>query len=139
MENCIFCGIVRGDISSYTIYKSEMATAFLDINPVTMGHTIVIPNKHFERLETINDEKVLKGLMNVIVKVSNLLITSGICTDFTILSDNGENAKQSIMHTHFHIIPRHSNEKIDLILPTNKEIASAENLKSTYDRLIKSL
>ncbi|WP_081755856.1 HIT domain-containing protein [Paucisalibacillus sp. EB02] len=51
MENCIFCRIVREEVFSYTIYKDEVATAFLDINTVALGHTLVIPNKHFNRLE----------------------------------------------------------------------------------------
>ncbi|MGJ9458977.1 HIT domain-containing protein [Oceanobacillus sp. CF4.6] len=139
MEDCIFCGIVREEISLYTIYKDEIATAFLDINPVALGHTLVIPNKHFNRLDTVNDEEVMKRLMNALIKVSNLLITSDICTDFTILSDNGVNAQQDIMHTHFHIIPRHHNEKIELKLATNKEVANAKNLKYTYNHLKKSL
>ncbi|MGE7981363.1 HIT domain-containing protein [Solibacillus sp. NPDC093137] len=139
MENCIFCGIVRGELSSYTIFKDEKVTAFLDINPVAMGHILVIPNKHFERLDTINDEEIMKGLMNALIKVSNLLIASGICNDFTILNDNGLNAQQDIMHTHFHIIPRHHNEKIELKLPTDKEVANSETLKYTYSLLKQSL
>lgn len=51
MNNCIFCKIVKGEAPSYTIYQDEVATAFLDINPVTMGHILVVPNKHFNRLD----------------------------------------------------------------------------------------
>ena len=139
MGNCIFCKIVSGDISSYTIYKNEIATAFLDINPVASGHTLVIPNIHFNRLDSIDDEEVMKGLMNAIIKVSNSLVASGICTDFTILSDNGVQAQQDIMHTHFHIIPRHKNEIIELDLPTNKKAANENNLKCIYNLLKISL
>ena len=135
MENCIFCGIVRGELSSYTIFKDEIVTAFLDINPVALGHILVIPNKHFTRLDTINDEEIMKGLMNAIIKVSNQLVASGICNDFTILNDNGINAQQDIMHTHFHIIPRHRNENIELNLPTDKDVANTEKLKYAYNLL----
>lgn len=136
MNNCIFCKIANGEAPSYTIYQDEVATAFLDINPVTLGHIVVIPNKHFNRLDSINDEDVMKGVMKVIINVSNLLITSGICSDFTLLQDNGEYAQQDIMHTHFHIIPRHHNEKIKFQLPTDKEISNDNKLKYTYDLLI---
>ncbi|WP_081755857.1 HIT domain-containing protein [Paucisalibacillus sp. EB02] len=81
----------------------------------------------------------MKGLMNALIRVSNILVTSNICTDFTILSDNGANAKQDIMHTHFHIIPRHLNEEIELELPTNKEVANVGCLENTYNLLKKSL
>ena len=139
MKSCIFCKIVREEIPSYTLYKDQVVTAFLDVNPVALGHTLVIPNRHFDRLDTVHDEEVMKGLMNALIKVSNLLVTSDISTDFTILSDNGVNAQQDIMHTHFHIIPRHHNEKIELKLPTNIEVANADNLKNTYNLLIKYL
>ena len=102
---------------------------------MAIGHILVIPNKHFTRLDTINDEEIMKGLMNALIKVSNQLIASGICNDFTILNDNGINAQQDIMHTHFHIIPRHRNEKIELKLPTDKDAATTEKLDYTYTLL----
>lgn len=135
MGNCVFCGIVKKEISSYIIYKDEVVTAFLDINPVALGHTLVIPNEHFNRLDTIKDGEVMKSLMHALIKVSNLLINSGVCMDFTILSDNGVSAQQDIMHAHFHIIPRHDNEKIELKLPTNKEASDEEDLKYIYTLL----
>ena len=135
MKNCIFCKIVNEELPAYVLFKDEQVTAFLDINPVALGHTLVIPNKHSNRLDHINDEEIMKGLMNALIKVSHLLLASGICTDFTILSDNGKNAKQDIIHTHFHVIPRFQNEKIQLKLPTNKEIATREKLNETYTLL----
>ncbi|MCJ2145784.1 HIT domain-containing protein [Bacillus sp. B19-2] len=53
MDKCIFCEIVSQKISSYEVYKNDDVTAFLDINPVTSGHTLIIPNKHIERLDHI--------------------------------------------------------------------------------------
>ena len=137
MEQCIFCGIVKKEKSAYIIYEDEIVTAFLDINPIALGHTLVIPNKHFARLDAINDEKVMQGLMSALVKVSNMLVKAGLCEDFTVLNDNGVNAQQDIMHIHFHIIPRHRNENIELKLPTNKEIATKEKLLFAYN-LIKN-
>lgn len=139
MEHCIFCGIVSKEISSYILCEDEFTTAFLDINPVAMGHTLVIPNRHFGRLDAIDDKEVMQGIMKTLIKVSNLLITAEVCHDFTILSDNVFHAQQDIMHAHFHIIPRHHNEKIDLKLPTHEEFATAEELKSTYNLLRKQL
>src|SRR5690625_6598802 len=78
MDKCIFCKVVKGEIPSYTLYQDDIATAFLDINPVTIGHILVIPNKHFRRIDSIKDENVMKGLMNAIIEMANLLIKSGI-------------------------------------------------------------
>lgn len=137
VEQCIFCGIVKKEKPAYIIYEDEMVTAFLDINPIALGHTLVIPNKHFARLDAINDEKVMQGLMSALVKVSNMLVKAELCEDFTVLNDNGVNAQQDIMHIHFHIIPRHPNENIELKLPTNKEIATKEKILFAYN-LIKN-
>lgn len=135
MDKCIFCKVVKGEIPSYTLYQDDMATAFLDINPVTTGHILVIPNKHFRRIDSIKDENVMKGLMNAIIEMANLLVKSGICRDYTVLQDNGINAQQDIMHTHFHIIPRHHNEKVQFHLPTNEKESSENSLNHTYNRL----
>lgn len=135
MRNCLFCKIVRDESPSYKIYQDEITTAFLDINPVSLGHILVIPNKHFDRLDLINDQKVMAGLMNTIIKVSKLLISSGICRDFTLLQDNGPNAQQDIMHTHFHIIPRHNEERVKFQLPTDIRHSDEESLAYTYNLL----
>ena len=47
MDNCIFCKIVKGEIPSYTIYEDEIVKCFLDINPLSTGHTLIVPKKHF--------------------------------------------------------------------------------------------
>lgn len=135
MESCLFCQIVKGESSAFTLYKDEIATAFLDVNPVTLGHVLVIPNKHYQQLHLIKDEEIMKRLMNVIIKVTNQLIKSGICRDYTILQDNGVNAQQDIMHAHFHIIPRHRDETVRFHLPADNKISSKESLKLVYNLL----
>ena len=54
MDNCIFCKIINGEIPSYTIYEDDIVKVFLDINPETIGHMLIIPKKHFECLEDID-------------------------------------------------------------------------------------
>lgn len=135
MGNCVFCSIVKGESPSYTLYQDDVGTAFLDINPVTSGHILVIPNQHYRRLDSIQDENVMRGVMHVIIKMATLLIDSGICKDYTLLQDNGVNAQQDVMHAHFHIIPRHHGEKVEFHLPTNEQDASEASLMHTYDFL----
>ncbi|WP_259331040.1 HIT domain-containing protein, partial [Bacillus sonorensis] len=64
MDKCIFCDIVRQKISCFEIYKNDFVTAFLDINPISYGHTLIIPNNHIERLDHLNDPSLSKALMN---------------------------------------------------------------------------
>lgn len=135
MGNCILCQIVKGERHSYTLYQDETVTAFLDINPVTAGHSLVVPNKHFARLDKIEAISIMQGLMNGVIKVANLLIHSDICNDYTVLQDNGVNAQQDIMHAHFHIIPRHHDESIEFHLPTDEQCSNKDNLTHTYHLL----
>ena len=79
--NCIFCKIINGQIPSYKIYEDDMVYAFLDINPDSAGHTLIIPKKHFQDLSDIDDATLnhimkikilLKHSTNVALKMFNL-------------------------------------------------------------------
>jgi histidine triad (HIT) family protein len=108
--DCIFCKIVKGEIPCYKIYEDEYCLAFLDINPLTKGHTLVIPKKHYARIDEMPEEDFLnfcKGLKKVID-----LIKENISSDFNIIVNQGKMAGQEIFHLHVHIIPRYGNENI---------------------------
>lgn len=102
---CLFCKIAEGSIPSYKIYEDEKVMAFLDINPVSKGHTIVIPKHHCEHVLDCNDE-VYSHLMLVTKKLAmnelKVLNADGI----NLLTNCKEAAGQSVPHFHFHIIPR---------------------------------
>ncbi|ASB89192.1 HIT domain-containing protein [Bacillus sonorensis] len=136
MDKCIFCDIVRQKISCFEIYKNDFVTAFLDINPISYGHTLIIPNNHIERLDHLNDPSLSKALMNSLINVPQILINSGVCEDYTILSDNGHFAQQDIKHLHFHVIPRHVNEKLEFKLDTDYTAANKNNLLSLWKNIV---
>ncbi|WAA08923.1 HIT family protein [Fervidibacillus albus] len=133
--SCIFCKIINGKAPAYIIYKNEYVTAFLDINPMTYGHTLVVPNEHIPRLDMIKDEKISRFLMEGIIDVSHLLIKAGICESFSLLQDNGTEAEQEMEHVHFHIIPRYRGDGLDWNLKTNKELAKEKNLKKAWESI----
>ncbi|MEH6972477.1 MULTISPECIES: HIT domain-containing protein [Bacillus] len=137
MDKCIFCDIVSQKVSCFEIYKNDFVTAFLDINPISCGHTLIIPNLHIERLDQINDPSLSNALMNSLINVPQILINSGICKDYTILSDNGHFAQQDIKHLHFHIIPRYMNEKFELKLDTDYTAAKKNNLLSVWKNIVR--
>ncbi|MGP3607648.1 HIT family protein [Anoxybacteroides rupiense] len=135
MKKCVFCEIVNGTSPCYEVYKDDYVTAFLDINPVSIGHTLIVTNKHIERLDNIKDNQIANALMNSLIIVSKKLIKSSICKDFTVLQDNGYWAQQDIKHIHFHIIPRHKDEKIVLKLETDFVAAENKNLLKTWEKI----
>ena len=104
MENCIFCKIINKEIPASVIYEDADTLAFLDISPVNLGHTLVIPKKHFKNiLETPED--VMAHMMKIVKKVSHgleALKPDGI----NIKMNNREAAGQDVFHSHIHIIPR---------------------------------
>jgi len=110
MENCVFCKIVRGEIPNYTVYEDEFVLAFLDINPCTKGHTVVVLKNHKETLEEY-EEKDLTTLFPVIQKVVKKLGEKLGVKDYTIGMNNGSLAGQLVPHMHIHIIPRYEGDR----------------------------
>lgn len=105
MEECIFCKIVKGEIPCFKIYEDEKVIAFLDINPVSEGHTLVIPKRHAANLWEIQEEDltaVHKASKKVVQAMEEVLKPDGVAC----LQLNGRGVNQVVMHYHFHLIPR---------------------------------
>ena len=107
--DCIFCKIIKGEIPSYKIYEDEYTYAFLDINPVSEGHTIVIPKKHVVNILDA-DNKTLSHVISTIKFISNHYVDDLKFDGVNVLNANNKAAEQSVFHLHFHIIPRHEND-----------------------------
>ncbi len=113
MKNCLFCKIIKGEISSYKIYEDEKTVAFLDVNPISRGHTLVIPKKHAKNLFDISKEDLI-AVSVTIKKVAQILKDKLGADGINVLQANEEIAGQSVFHIHFHITPRYKNDKIHL-------------------------
>ena len=114
MENCIFCKIIKGEVPCYKIYEDEKVLAFLDINALSKGHTLVIPKKHAENIFEIEPEE-LEALILVVQKLSKRIKERLSPQGINILQRNGEGAGQEVLHFHFHIVPRYADDTV--ILP----------------------
>ncbi|MBL7051473.1 MAG: HIT family protein [Nanoarchaeota archaeon] len=110
-NECIFCKIIKGDIPSNKIYEDDYAFAFLDINPSTEGHTLVIPKKHYKNISDIPTEDLSK-FMKSLQKVAKGLLKFG--NGLNILQNNGETAGQIVFHMHFHLIPRREGDGVSI-------------------------
>ena len=104
-NNCIFCAIAAGEIPSFKVYEDELVLAYLDINPFSKGHTLVIPKAHSEGLLD-TDDRTLQDVIVRVKKVAAQLKAKLGCDGFNIMQNNGEAAGQTVRHVHFHIVPR---------------------------------
>jgi len=111
--DCIFCKIINNEIPSYKIYEDEKILAFLDINPVNPGHTLVITKKHFKNMEEIPEEE-LCFLIKAVKKIGKAIKEGLEVKGYNINENNDKIAGQVIPHIHFHIIPRNENDNLHL-------------------------
>ncbi len=109
MNDCLFCKIVAGEIPSQKIFEDENFLAFLDINPVNLGHTLVIPKKHSRNILEM-DDKLLGEMMILVKKLTNHIKDNLNADGINIMSNNEAEGGQIIFHTHIHIIPRFSGD-----------------------------
>lgn len=106
MEDCIFCKIVKGEIPCFKVYEDDKVLAFEDINPIDLGHTLIIPKNHAENLFEIPDEDLAAihlAAKKIAMGIREALNPTGIAC----LQLNGKGANQVVMHYHFHLVPRH--------------------------------
>lgn len=102
---CIFCKIVRGEVSSKKVYENAGALAFLDISPLSDGHMLVVPKKHFGQVHEMDAES-WKAVADALAHVSKRLVDRLGTENYNILQNNGKLAHQAVMHVHFHVIPK---------------------------------
>lgn len=105
MQHCIFCQIARGDAPSWKVMENERACAFLDINPASRYHTLIIPKNHAENIYEIPEED-LREVITLVKKVADLYREKLGINNVQIISNSGRAAQQDVFHIHFHIVPR---------------------------------
>jgi histidine triad (HIT) family protein len=109
--DCIFCKIIAGQIPCYKVYEDRSVIAFLDINPVGEGHTLVVPKEHFEKFDECSSGAVA-AIGSVLSKISSAVVAATEADGYNLLCNNGIAAGQLVGHVHFHIIPRNSGDGI---------------------------
>jgi histidine triad (HIT) family protein len=108
-EGCLFCKIIAKEVTAQIVYEDAETVAFLDINPNSHGHTLVIPKDHFENIYTLPQETLCK----VMLTAQKVAVAAKIATQadgINIAMNNEPAANQEIFHAHIHIIPRHNND-----------------------------
>ena len=129
MSDCIFCKIIAGQIPSHKVYEDERVYAFLDIGPLSDGHTLIIPKRHFVTLDELPDD-VAAACGLAAKKIGAAVAASIDCTGWNVLQNNGQVAGQVVMHVHFHIIPRNEGDGLGYRWPAGKlDADAADRLK----------
>ena len=135
-KNCIFCKIVRKEVPASIIYEDSEVMAFLDIRPLSEGHTLIIPKEHYETIFDIPEDllmQVHKAAKHIAVAVKVGVNANGI----SIIQQNGRAANQDIFHLHVHAIPRIEGERLPHF--NDSVIASREKLDQVATKIRKNL
>jgi histidine triad (HIT) family protein len=103
---CIFCKIISKEIPSAILYEDKDTLAILDISQVTLGHTLILPKRHYDNFRNAPDD-VFAHCMSVVKLITDKLETAFQPAGFNLISNYGEAAGQSVNHLHFHLIPRY--------------------------------
>ncbi|HMJ75697.1 MAG TPA: HIT family protein [Iamia sp.] len=109
-EDCVFCGIVDGSVPSSPVVDTGTVLAFVDIDPVTPGHTLVIPKEHLPDLADLDDELAAE-MMAVARRVAAALRRTDLrCEGVNLFYADGEAAFQEVFHSHLHVFPRYADD-----------------------------
>lgn len=113
MNGCIFCAIIDGSAPSWTVYEDERAIAFMDINPATDGHTLIVPRRHVRDLWEIGEEEA-RHVMAVARRVAHRIHAALEPDGLNIIHATGWAAFQTVFHFHLHLVPRYQGDPIKL-------------------------
>ena len=136
MDDCIFCKIVKGDSPASVVYENSTVLAFLDVNPVQRGHTLVIPKKHFVDIWDI-DRDVLAEVVAATKRVAQRLQEKMDAEGINTFSASGKPAGQDIFHFHMHVIPLAKGERTKFRSWWLSSISQAD--RSDLDNLARTL
>jgi len=106
MAETVFAKILRGEIPCHRVYEDDQVLAFLDVNPISRGHTLVIPKELAPTLDALSDDAAA-AVGRALPRIARAVLAATGATSFNVLQNNGVEAHQAVFHVHFHIIPKH--------------------------------
>ncbi|XP_057534679.1 adenylylsulfatase HINT3-like isoform X1 [Amaranthus tricolor] len=107
--DCVFCQIIQGNSPAFKLYEDDMCICILDTNPLSRGHSLIIPKRHCCSLDA-TPPSVIAAMCSKVPFISNAIMKATGSDSFNLLVNNGAAAGQVIFHTHIHIIPRKEND-----------------------------
>ena len=107
MGDTVFGKIIRGEIPCHKLYEDEHVLSFLDVNPISRGHALVIPKEPAATIDALSDDAAA-ALGRVLPRIARAVIAATGTNEYNLLQNNGAGAHQAVFHVHFHIIPKYS-------------------------------
>jgi len=127
-NDCLFCGIIHGEMPAYKIYEDERFFVMLDRFPKCLGHVLILPKKHAPHLYTLPEEEA-QALMPLAQKIAAALHKVLGFDGLNLVQNNGEAAGQQVMHFHLHLIPRYEGDAmVHQYQPLNPSEAEFEGM-----------
>jgi histidine triad (HIT) family protein len=111
--DCLFCGIIAGEVPAQVVDSDEHTVAFMDINPATAGHALVVPRRHASDLMDVSDDD-LEHTMRAARRLARRMDTALQPDGFNILNACGRAAWQTVFHYHVHVVPRYEDDPLEL-------------------------
>ncbi|MGY5151671.1 MAG: HIT domain-containing protein [Candidatus Nitrosopumilus sp. bin_6a] len=128
---CIFCDILDGKRDGHFLYEDEHHVAFLDKYPIDVGHSLVIPRKHHERITDMTSDAV-GNMFSLVPRIAKAILDAAGADAFSLAQNNGRAAKQIIPHVHIHIIPRYNSKGT---VWTKRQISSDHELSELAEKI----
>ena len=137
MADTIFMRIIAGQVPCHKVYEDQQVLAFLDVNPIARGHTLVIPKEPAETLDVLSDDAAA-AIGRVLPRICRAVMRATGTTAYNVLQNNGAMAHQAVLHVHFHVIPRPDDEHgLGIGWPaTRLDAADAAALAQTISALV---
>lgn len=133
MKDCIFCKIAQKEVPSRVLYEDAQFIVFLDINPASKGHLLVVSKEHYEDIFSTPEE--ILGRLNILCQKMGQLCRERLKADgVNILNASGEEAQQTVFHLHYHVVPRYKGDGIDLWFPEHAK--GEKDLDEVYELLM---
>ncbi|CAO3697082.1 unnamed protein product [Rhizopus stolonifer] len=132
-NDCIFCKITRQEIPSFKLIETEKSFAFMDIEPLSQGHSLIIPKHHAKFMHELPDE-----YLTDILPVAKKIALAGQFSQYNIIQNNGKLANQAVPHVHFHVIPKPDKET-GLVIKWKSIETSKDEIKAYYETMMQKL
>jgi len=131
-EDCIFCKIVAGELPAEKVDEDEHTVSFMDLNPWTRGHALVIPRNHSRDLYAIDDDDLRHSAVAA-RRLAKVMKERLGCDGINLLNAAEPAAWQTVFHFHLHVIPRYEDDSLEV--PTRPQEASAEDLAGVAEEI----
>ena len=138
MGDCIFCKIVEGEIPCFKVYEDEQVLAFEDINPISEGHTLIVPKRHAQNLWEIPGED-LTAIHLASQKLGKAIVEALDVTGVAVLQLNGRGVNQVVMHYHLHLMPRTSGGPELPVSDWEMKQGDMEAIKKTAEKIAEAI